>query len=115
MAALADDLREHEVRVCRDGIRGLIAILLAWRRHKPFDLLILDWVCPYIKGFRLAKIVRILEERQDSKRTLIALISSYGDSINRIQLNQAGADFYWIKPEQMLNIKALVAEALKAK
>lgn len=115
MSVIADELREHEVKVCRDGIRGLIAILLAWRRHKPFDLLMLDWVCPYIKGFRLSRIVRILEERKDSKRSVIALVSAWGAQINQKQVKDSGADFYWMKPEDMLNIQSRVNEALKGK
>lgn len=113
--ALPEELTGHDVTILHDGFNALCELGRAYARQRPFELLILDCICPHVDGFTMAKIVRLIERNGTVRRAKIALISSWGKTIAETALvKESGADFYWAKPEDLLRLSDLVAEVLNA-
>lgn len=96
------------------GLDALREIFKAYKAGKPFVGLVLDCALPNFDGFTIAKIVRTAEESGLGPRTKIAFFTAFGDTVERSTLLQeVGADAYWRKPEDVVELPRMITEWLK--
>ncbi len=79
-----------QVTVARDGEEAMLAVAEA----KP-DLILLDWMLPYISGI---EICRRLRRNPDTSDLPVILLTARGEEGDRIRGLESGADDYVVKP-----------------
>jgi CheY-like chemotaxis protein len=103
MLAALLEVQGHAVCVEYDG-KGALAHA---RRECP-DVLLLDIGLPDMDGYELAR--RLRSQPESAGATLVAL-TGYGQSQDRKEAEQAGFDHYLVKPADMDQVNAVLAEA----
>jgi CheY-like chemotaxis protein len=71
--------------------------LEAIKEHGSYDIYYIDWKMPDIDGIELSNQLRELT-REDSKRSVVIMISAAEWSVIEDKARQAGVDFYLSKP-----------------
>lgn len=101
------NLERHGFRVeaAADGEAGFAMI----RDEKP-DLVIIDWMLPYVSGIELC---RRLRRRADTRRVPIIMLTAKGEEADRIRGLESGADDYVTKPFSADELAARVRAVLR--
>jgi signal transduction histidine kinase/ActR/RegA family two-component response regulator len=107
MLAALLEVQGHAVSVEYDA-RGALERA---RRERP-DVLLLDIGLPDMDGYELARCLRAQPE--SAHATLVAL-TGYGQSQDRKEAEEAGFDHYLVKPADMDQVNAVLAEAARAR
>ncbi len=95
----------YAVRVARDGEEAALAI----EEEKP-DLLVLDWMLPYVSGIEICRRLR----RNTATRDLpIIMLTARSEETDRIRGLEAGADDYVVKPFSPAELVARVGALLR--
>jgi DNA-binding response OmpR family regulator len=109
LLALAFARMPYEARVVTSGLDALIAIFEAYRTGEPFNALVLDCALPHFDGFTIARIVRLAEKTDVSRRARIAFFTGYDKDVERTTLlEEVGAEAYWQKPNDVANLPELI-------
>lgn len=95
----------HEVTVARDGRAALLAA-----EHDAFDAVILDRMMPGMDG---ATAVRHLRDR--GQQMPVLMLSALGQTDEKIDGLDAGADDYVVKPASALEIDARLKALVRAR
>ncbi|MCS7109525.1 MAG: response regulator [Candidatus Micrarchaeota archaeon] len=90
----------YEIKSTYDGEEGLKEINI----FKP-DLIILDLMLPGIDGLEICKKVK---SNQETKNTIVVIVSAADATVNRFFGIQYGADYYIKKPFDPMELRALV-------
>jgi signal transduction histidine kinase len=96
-------LRSHHVQLAHDGPSALEAAA----KLRP-DAVLLDLGLPRIDGYEVAR--RLRSANRGRKLMLIA-VSGYGSEANRQQAHEVGFDHYFVKPLDVEQLLAKLAEA----
>ena len=107
MLAALLEVQGHAVCVEYDG-KGA----LERARRERQDVLLLDIGLPDMDGYELAR--RLRSQPESAGATLVAL-TGYGQSQDRKEAEQAGFDHYLVKPADLDQVNAVLAEAAQAR
>jgi PAS domain S-box-containing protein len=107
MLAALLEVQGHAVCIEYDG-KGALAHA---RRECP-DVMLLDIGLPDMDGYELAR--RLRSQPESAGATLVAL-TGYGQSQDRKEAEQAGFDHYLVKPADLDQVNAVLAEAARAR
>lgn len=114
-ALLGASLRDerYETVVTTTGLEALKAIFTGYRENWPFTAMLLDCALPHFDGFTIARIVRTAEESGLGPRTKLAFVTAYGSIVdNSTLLQEVGAEKYWRKPDDVVDLPKLVRDWL---
>ena len=91
--------------VARDGEEALLAV----REQRP-DLIVLDWMLPYVSGIEICRRLR----RDPQTRALpIIILTARGEESDRVRGLEAGADDYVVKPFSPTELIARIRVVLR--
>jgi signal transduction histidine kinase/ActR/RegA family two-component response regulator len=107
MLAALLEVQGHAVSVEYDG-KGA----LERARRERQDVLLLDIGLPDMDGYELAR--RLRSQPESAGATLVAL-TGYGQSQDRKEAESAGFDHYLVKPADLDQVNAVLAEAAQAR
>jgi two-component system, cell cycle response regulator len=94
----------HDANVVANGAEALQVV-----QTSEFDVVITDWVMPFMDGLELCRRVR---ERSDASYTYIIVLTALGDKAHFLEGMEAGADDYLAKPFDTEELRArLIAAA----
>ncbi len=108
-AELTDPLRAilicegYQIDVADNGIKGLQLAL-----EKDYDLLILDWMLPYLSGLEICQ-----KLRSQNKTNPVLFLTAKDTVDDRVIGLDAGADDYLIKPFELKELLARVRALLR--
>jgi len=94
-----------QAQVARDGDEALLAV----EERRP-DLVLLDWMLPYVSGIEICRRIRRNPETRDLP---IILLTARGEEDDRIRGLDAGADDYVVKPFSPSELVARVRAVLR--
>lgn len=94
-----------QTQIARDGDEALLAV----EEHKP-DLVLLDWMLPYVSGIEICRRIR---RNPDTRDLPIILLTARGEEDDRIRGLDAGADDYVVKPFSPSELVARVRAVLR--
>lgn len=94
-----------QTQIARDGEEALLAV----EERKP-DLVLLDWMLPYVSGIEICRRIRRNPETRDLP---IIIITARGEEDDRIRGLEAGADDYVVKPFSPSELIARVRAVLR--
>ena len=94
-----------QAQIARDGDEALLAI----EERRP-DLVLLDWMLPYVSGIEICRRLRRNPETRDLP---IILLTARGEEDDRIRGLEAGADDYVVKPFSPSELVARVRAVLR--
>ena len=109
--SLGEGLRRSgfAVDLAADGEEGM-----RFAEHATYDVIVLDLMLPKLDGTTLLRRLRTMK-----KRTHVLVLSARGDVRDRVELLNAGADDYLVKPfsfdELLARLHALVRRAYAEK
>jgi two-component system phosphate regulon response regulator PhoB len=92
-------------RIARDGEEALLAI----EESKP-DLVLLDWMLPYVSGIEICRRIRRDPETRDLP---IILLTARGEEDDRVRGLEVGADDYVVKPFSPSELIARIRTVLR--
>ncbi|HGG05704.1 MAG TPA: phosphate regulon transcriptional regulatory protein PhoB [Aliiroseovarius sp.] len=98
----------------REGLRVIVAGdgeegLLVAREHRP-DLVLLDWMLPYLSGIEVCRRLRL----QDETRTVpVIMLTARGEETDQVRGLDTGADDYVVKPYSVKELMARVRARLR--
>jgi len=78
-----------------------------WRRQRPYNLIVvlLDLAIPGLSGYEVA---RRLRRRAGPEQVLLIAVTGFGDDRHRRQADEAGFDFYLVKPVDLVTLTTLL-------
>ena len=79
-----------QIHIARDGEEALLAV----EERKP-DLILLDWMLPYVSGIEICRRIR---RNPETRNVPIIILTARGEEDDRIRGLEAGADDYVVKP-----------------
>ncbi len=91
--------------IARDGDEAILAV----EERKP-DLVLLDWMLPYVSGIEICRRIRRNPETRDLP---IIILTARGEEDDRIRGLDAGADDYVVKPFSPSELVARVRAVLR--
>ncbi len=94
-----------QTQIARDGDEALLAV----EERRP-DLVLLDWMLPYVSGIEICRRIRRNPETRDLP---IILLTARGEEDDRIRGLDAGADDYVVKPFSPSELIARVRAVLR--
>lgn len=94
-----------QVQIARDGDEAMLAVA----EQKP-DLVLLDWMLPYVSGIEICRRIRRNPETRDLP---IIILTARGEEDDRIRGLDAGADDYVVKPFSPSELIARVRAVLR--
>lgn len=94
-----------QAQIARDGDEALLAV----EERRP-DLVLLDWMLPYVSGIEICRRLRRNPETRDLP---IILLTARGEEDDRIRGLEAGADDYVVKPFSPSELVARVRAVLR--
>lgn len=101
------EARHHVVDAAPDGITGL---RLATDNH--YDAIVLDWMLPRMDGVRFLQTLR----RSVRKDVPVLMLTAKGQTVDKLEALQAGADDYLVKPFDLAELEArLLAQIRRAR
>lgn len=92
----------HTVAVYADGQSGISGL-----HDEPFDLVITDLVMPGLTGWQVAKLAKL-----QNPATPVVMVTGFGHGIDPEEARRKGVDFLVLKPLNLENFTAIVAQAL---
>jgi len=92
-------------QIARDGEEAILAV----EEGKP-DLVLLDWMLPYVSGIEICRRIRRNPETRDLP---IIILTARGEEDDRIRGLDAGADDYVVKPFSPSELIARVRAVLR--
>lgn len=100
---IADTLEDDfEIEEAEDGKEALGKI-----RENDYDLIILDYMMPYLTG------LEVLEQvRKEGNDTRVLMLTAKAQDADREQAIQKGADFFMSKPFSPMDLLGLVEKIL---
>lgn len=104
---LADQLVAfgHTVTAAADGPAGLSFLATG-----AFDIVVLDWMLPTLDGLPLLR-----EVRARGLRLPVLMLTALGQTIDKVEVLDAGADDYVVKPCDPLELNARIKALLRAR
>lgn len=97
------------------GIDALQSIIHQIQHQQPYDFLLLDCSMPHLDAFTIAQIVRLIEDTGLTPRHKIGVFTAYPDIVeNTSLLERSRIDYYWRKPEDVVDLPQLVLKAIEA-
>lgn len=93
------------ISIARDGDEALLAV----EERRP-DLVLLDWMLPYVSGIEICRRIRRNPETRDLP---IILLTARGEEDDRVRGLEAGADDYVVKPFSPSELIARVRAVLR--
>ncbi|MBB5699457.1 DNA-binding response OmpR family regulator [Sphingomonas yantingensis] len=104
---LADQLVAfgHTVTAVADGPAGLSSL-----GTEAFDIVVLDWMLPTLDGLPLLR-----EVRARGLRIPVLMLTALGQTIDKVEVLDAGADDYVVKPCDPLELNARIKALLRAR
>ncbi|MEK9900031.1 MAG: response regulator, partial [Rhodospirillaceae bacterium] len=94
-----------QAQIARDGDEALLAV----EERRP-DLVLLDWMLPYVSGIEICRRIRRNPETRDLP---IIILTARGEEDDRIRGLDAGADDYVVKPFSPSELIARVRAVLR--
>ena len=94
-----------QAQIARDGDEALLAV----EEQQP-DLVLLDWMLPYVSGIEICRRIR---RNPDTRDLPIILLTARGEEDDRIRGLDAGADDYVVKPFSPSELVARVRAVLR--
>lgn len=94
-----------QIHIARDGEEALLAV----EERKP-DIILLDWMLPYVSGIEICRRIRRNPETRDVP---IIILTARGEEDDRIRGLEAGADDYVVKPFSPSELVARVRAVLR--
>ncbi len=94
-----------QAQIARDGEEALLAV----EERRP-DLVLLDWMLPYVSGIEICRRLRRDPETRDLP---IILLTARGEEDDRIRGLDVGADDYVVKPFSPSELVARVRAVLR--
>jgi two-component system phosphate regulon response regulator PhoB len=94
-----------QAHIARDGDEAILAV----EERKP-DLVLLDWMLPYVSGIEICRRIRRNPETRDLP---IIILTARGEEDDRIRGLEAGADDYVVKPFSPSELVARVRAVLR--
>ncbi len=94
-----------QAQIARDGDEALLAV----EERRP-DLVLLDWMLPYVSGIEICRRLRRNPETRDLP---IIILTARGEEDDRIRGLEAGADDYVVKPFSPSELVARVRAVLR--
>jgi two-component system phosphate regulon response regulator PhoB len=94
-----------QAQIARDGEEALLAV----EERRP-DLVLLDWMLPYVSGIEICRRLRRDPETRDLP---IILLTARGEDDDRIRGLDVGADDYVVKPFSPSELVARVRAVLR--
>ncbi len=94
-----------EITICRKGDEALALL----KDEKP-DLVLLDWMLPYVSGIELCRSIRA---QTDTRDLPIIMLTARGEEEDRIRGLDTGADDYLTKPFSMTELVARIRAVLR--
>jgi two-component system, OmpR family, phosphate regulon response regulator PhoB len=91
--------------IAREGEEAMLAV----EERKP-DLVLLDWMLPYVSGIEICRRIRRNPETRDVP---IIILTARGEEDDRIRGLEAGADDYVVKPFSPSELIARVRAVLR--
>ncbi|MBZ5199895.1 response regulator [Planomicrobium chinense] len=100
---ISDTLEDDfEIEEAEDGKEALEKI-----RENDYDLIILDYMMPYLTG------LEVLEQiRKDQNATRVLMLTAKAQDADREQAIQKGADYFMSKPFSPIELLGLVEKIL---
>ncbi|ETP67331.1 response regulator [Planococcus sp. N064] len=100
---ISDTLEDDfEIEEAEDGKEALEKI-----RGNDYDLVILDYMMPYLTG------MEVLEQvRKDQNNTRVLMLTAKAQDADREQAMQKGADYFMSKPFSPMELLGLVEKIL---
>lgn len=92
----------HSVVVAHDGREALEAIA-----EREFDVIVLDWLMPYVDGLEVLRKIRSSSRHKDVK---VVMLSTLAQDADIVEGTQAGADHYLTKPFNPNELYGLIAD-----
>jgi len=94
-----------QIHIARDGEEALLAV----EERKP-DLILLDWMLPYVSGIEICRRIR---RNPETRNVPIIILTARGEEDDRIRGLEAGADDYVVKPFSPSELVARVRAVLR--
>ena len=97
--------------IANDGREGIIQFMLAHEEKKPYDLVCLDIMMPFIDGRKLLRLIRKVEsdfEIYGLEGVKIVMTTALGDKRNIIESFNEGCEGYLTKPIVREPLEALL-------
>ena len=94
-----------QIHIARDGEEALLAV----EERKP-DLILLDWMLPYVSGIEICRRIR---RNPETRNVPIIILTARGEENDRIRGLEAGADDYVVKPFSPSELVARVRAVLR--
>jgi two-component system phosphate regulon response regulator PhoB len=94
-----------QIHIARDGEEALLAL----EERKP-DLILLDWMLPYVSGIEICRRIR---RNPETRNVPIIILTARGEENDRIRGLEAGADDYVVKPFSPSELVARVRAVLR--
>jgi two-component system phosphate regulon response regulator PhoB len=94
-----------QIHIARDGEEALLAL----EERKP-DLILLDWMLPYVSGIEICRRIR---RNPETRNEPIIILTARGEENDRIRGLEAGADDYVVKPFSPSELVARVRAVLR--
>ena len=94
-----------QIHIARDGEEALLAV----EERKP-DLILLDWMLPYVSGIEICRRIR---RNPETRNEPIIILTARGEENDRIRGLEAGADDYVVKPFSPSELVARVRAVLR--
>ncbi|WP_294265419.1 response regulator transcription factor [uncultured Sphingomonas sp.] len=95
----------HTVTAAADGPAGLSFLATG-----AFDIVVLDWMLPTLDGLSLLR-----EVRSRGLRIPVLMLTALGQTIDKVEVLDAGADDYVVKPCDPLELNARIKALLRAR
>jgi two-component system phosphate regulon response regulator PhoB len=93
------------VAAARDGEEGLVMIA----EEEP-DLVVLDWMLPFVSGIELCRQIR---RRPETRHLPVIMLTAKGEEADRVRGLESGADDYVTKPFSPQELLARVRAVLR--
>lgn len=95
----------HDVTGARDGEQALALL-----SSRAFDAVVLDWMLPGIEG---VEVLRRL--REDGMTMPVLMLTALGQTLDKVEGLEAGADDYVVKPVDPAELNARLNALLRAR
>lgn len=92
----------HSVVVAHDGREALEAMA-----DREFDVIVLDWLMPYVDGLEVLREVRSSVRHQNVK---VVMLSTLAQDADIVEGTRAGADHYLTKPFNPNELYTIIAD-----
>jgi len=94
-----------QIHIARDGEEALLAV-----EERKVDLILLDWMLPYVSGIEICRRIR---RNPETRNVPIIILTARGEEDDRIRGLEAGADDYVVKPFSPSELVARVRAVLR--